>query len=111
MLNKEKYGIYLMLFLSIIPVLIWIFYMPLLPRISDYGEIVHSLGQLSGLIGLTLMSFTFILATRLKFLENYFGPLDKVYGLHALIGGMPSWIIKYFETQSNSINAKSKKKT
>lgn len=26
-------------------------------------------------------------------------------------GGMPSWIIKYFETQSNSINAKSKKKT
>jgi len=87
MFKKQNLGILLFIILTIIPVIIWIIYIPLAGRLSDYGEITHSLGQLTGLVGMTLFALTFILSTRLKILEKYFGSMDKVYALHAVIGG------------------------
>lgn len=46
----------------------------------------HSFGQLSGLVGMVLFALTFILTTKLKFIENAFGGLDKVYKSHHIIG-------------------------
>lgn len=54
---------------------------------SDYGSITHILGQIAGLVGMTLFAITFILSTRMKFIEDAFGGLDKVYGVHGILGG------------------------
>lgn len=42
--------------------------------------------QVSGLGASVLMSWNFILATRLKIIEKLFGGLDKVYKIHNLLG-------------------------
>jgi len=54
---------------------------------SDYGSITHILGQITGLVGMTLFAVTFILSTRIKFIEDAFGGLDKVYEVHGILGG------------------------
>ncbi len=51
------------------------------------GYPLKSLGQITALLGTVLISFEFFLAARLKFLEKWFGGLDKVYHAHRLIGG------------------------
>jgi len=47
-----------------------------------------SLSQILSLVGTVLLSITFILSSRLQFVEKIFGPLDKVYKLHHLLGGI-----------------------
>lgn len=47
---------------------------------------LRSLSQILALWGIVLMSLTLILSTRLRVLENIFGGLDKVYGVHHLAG-------------------------
>jgi predicted ferric reductase len=45
------------------------------------------LAQITGLLGLTLLSWSFVLAIRHSILEKMFGGLDKVYRIHHLVGG------------------------
>jgi predicted ferric reductase len=61
---------------------------PLSTRFSNFFEIFTSIGQISGLIGLVLLSITFVLNARIKFLEKYFRGLDKMYNSHHLIGSI-----------------------
>lgn len=42
-------------------------------------------GQLTGLIAITLLAQSYVLATRFRFIENLFGGLDKSYKVHSLI--------------------------
>lgn len=44
------------------------------------------LAQISGLIGVTLLSINFILSARFKYVEGLFGGLDKVFRIHAWVG-------------------------
>ncbi len=74
--------------LSIIPVVIWSFMMPLSLRFADINSITTSVGQILGLIGMTLFSINLILAGRFKFLDRYFKGLDKVYVNHSKIGSI-----------------------
>ncbi|MFA6251389.1 MAG: ferric reductase-like transmembrane domain-containing protein [Candidatus Paceibacterota bacterium] len=74
--------------LSIIPVIIWIFLEPIGSRFSDLNSITTSLGQILGLVGMTLFSINLILAGRLKILDKYFRGLDKVYMNHSRIGAL-----------------------
>jgi predicted ferric reductase len=53
---------------------------------GDYSSITHTLGQVSGLIGMTMFSLTFILSTRARWIENIFDGLDKVYPVHSVLG-------------------------
>ena len=46
------------------------------------------LSQLVSLVGTVLLSFTFLLSSRLNFLEKFFGPLDKIYKKHHLYGSI-----------------------
>jgi predicted ferric reductase len=83
---KKLLAWFVIILLAIIPVLVLILgkkgNIP-----SDYGSITHLLGQITGLIGMTLFAITFILSTRLKFIEEGFGGLDKVYKAHCFLGG------------------------
>jgi predicted ferric reductase len=76
---------FVILLLAIIPVLLLIINSS--GKFSDYDSVTHTLGQIAGLIGMTLFAITFILPTRMKFIEDAFGGLDKVYRIHSIIGG------------------------
>ncbi len=54
---------------------------------ATYGDSVHSFGELFGLIGMTIFALTFVLSTRIKWIEDVFGGLDKVYLVHGILGG------------------------
>lgn len=47
---------------------------------------LYELGQLSGLVAITLLSWNFILATRNSLLERVIGGLDRVYQEHKVVG-------------------------
>jgi len=79
---KNKIGPKIFYLLSFLPVIFWLFAKPLSERFFGLTGWLTSFGQLSGLIGLAMISSSIILITRLKFFEDYFGGLDKVYRFH-----------------------------
>ncbi|MEK6855689.1 MAG: ferric reductase-like transmembrane domain-containing protein [Nanoarchaeota archaeon] len=72
--------------LSIVPIFIWLIVRVGTNKFNGYSVFTHSLGQLSGLVGMTMFALTFILTTRLWFIEKYFGGLDKGYKVHHSLG-------------------------
>jgi predicted ferric reductase len=73
---------------SIIPILLWfVAHWPSSP-FSDIYVFFLSLGQITGILGITLFSINLVLSARLKFLENSFNGLNQIYKKHHLIGGV-----------------------
>ena len=81
--------------LSIIPIIIWAFMAPVASRFVDLNTITTSIGQILGLVGMTLFSINLILAGRFKFLDKYFNGLDKVYANHSKIGSIAFSLILF----------------
>lgn len=79
---------HLVFFLAFIPVIIWVFMEPLGFRFSGFVSTATSIGQILGLVGMSLFSINLILAARFKFLDKYFRGLDKVYINHHKIGAI-----------------------
>jgi len=89
MANK-KIGLWIFI-IVLIPLLMWLFTQPINGRFFDSLTTLTSIGQILGITGITLLSLTFLLSARLKFLENYFNGLDKLYIYHrntSIIGFM-----------------------
>ncbi len=79
-------SVYLLSFLTII---FWaIAKWPLESFFVNKYETYLYLGQVSGLLGMTLFSINLILAARIKFLENLFKGLNEEYKRHHQIGGI-----------------------
>lgn len=79
----KKTGLLLIFMLGLLPII------PLLlnsPPLDNYDNITFAIGQTAGLMGMTLFAISFILSSRLRFVERIFGGLDKVYKVHSLIG-------------------------
>lgn len=72
---------------SLIPLFLWIFLGSGIGEFTDYGSATHSLGELFGLVGMTMFALTFVLSTRVRWIEDIFGGLDKVYIVHGILGG------------------------
>lgn len=70
-----------------IPMLIWLFMLPFGDRIGNSYVILTSIGRLSGIAAIVCYCFNLILTTRLKFVEDMFGGLNKSFIAHHLIGG------------------------
>ncbi len=83
---KGKIGLIVIFLVSFIPVLIWISLRPLAFRFENAYLTLTSVGQLTALIGITLFSMGMVLSARLKFLEPYFGGLDRMYNVHHIVG-------------------------
>ena len=81
------YGILIIILLCLVPVFLLFSYGPT-SNLASYSEITHKLGQITALVGVTLFALTFVLSTRLRFIENLFGGLDKVYMTHGIIGSI-----------------------
>ncbi|PIN90635.1 hypothetical protein COU57_02935 [Candidatus Pacearchaeota archaeon CG10_big_fil_rev_8_21_14_0_10_32_14] len=86
--TKKIFGWAFILIVSFFPVYLWVVYGPGIEDLTSYAEITHSLGELFGLVGMTMFALTFVLSTRIKFIEDIFGGLDKVYIVHGILGGM-----------------------
>lgn len=74
--------------LAVIPLFLWYFMMPIIDRFSSSGAIFRSLGQITGLLGMALLSINFILAARFKFLDRWFNGLNRIYIKHHIIGAI-----------------------
>jgi len=84
---KTIFGWLVILLISLIPVYLWARLGPGFAELVDYASITHALGEIFGLVGITMFAMTFILSTRIKWIEDVFGGLDKVYITHAILGG------------------------
>lgn len=73
---------------SLIPVVTWFSMEPITMRFGDFVSSMTSIGQLLGILGMTLFSISLILSGRLKVLDRYFKGLDKVYIKHHKIGAI-----------------------
>ncbi|KKQ91959.1 MAG: Ferric reductase domain protein transmembrane component domain-containing protein, partial [Candidatus Shapirobacteria bacterium GW2011_GWE1_38_92] len=52
-----------------------------------------SVSQMMSLVGVVLLSFTFVLGSRSKFLENWFGGLDEVNKKHQRLGKISYFLL------------------
>lgn len=84
-MNKLQ-GWLIIALLCLIPVVLW-FLQPY-PKFSDLPTILRSLGKVTGLIGMVLFALSFLLSTRWKRLESFFGGLNRVYIAHHILGGV-----------------------
>lgn len=83
--NLGRVGIVL---LSLAPVFMWAIMKPVGERFLDLETTLGSLGQVSGLLGLAMFAVVLSLSGRFKFLEDYFGGLNRIYITHHFFGGL-----------------------
>lgn len=85
-LPKKSLGWPVVLILSFVPVVLWLFAPSALPRFGGSTIILGSLGQVTGLIGAAMFGLNLILSARLTFLEKHFRGLNRVYLKHSQLG-------------------------
>lgn len=85
---KKNLGLWLTVFLALVPVLIWFLTAPVEYRFSNQSLILTSMGQISGLIGMGLFALVLVLNTRTKFLDKIFYGVNNVYIWHHNLGAI-----------------------
>lgn len=85
---KRNLGVVGIIFLSLAPVFMWAIMKPVEERFFDLETVLGSLGQVSGLIGMAMFGVVLSLSGRFKFLEDYFGGLNRIYINHHFFGGL-----------------------
>jgi len=85
---KNKFGFPLALVFSFIPAVFWVIMMPVSARFLSPVAFLTSLGQLFGLIGMAMFCVTIVLNTRLKYFEDWFGGMNRVYIAHHMLGAI-----------------------
>ncbi|MGZ8995220.1 MAG: ferric reductase-like transmembrane domain-containing protein, partial [Rhodospirillales bacterium] len=88
MIRKHSIGSLLVWSSALLPLLLWLLTESAEPRGRRFysnANIVNA-GQLAGLVGMAMLSIAFVLSSRARLLEDYFGGLDKMYRLHHRLG-------------------------
>ena len=88
MMRKHSIGSLLVWSSALLPIVLWLLTESAEPRgrrYYDYADLVNA-GQLAGLVGMAMLSIAFVLSSRARFLEDYFGGLDKMYRIHHRLG-------------------------
>ena len=70
----------------LLPLFFWLIEKPVNLRFVNLSISTTSFGQIFGLMGMTILSLTVILGARLKFLEDYFWGLNRIYINHHNFG-------------------------
>lgn len=63
--------------------------------IANTFALFSLLGQVTGIAGMLLYSLNLILAVRLRFMEDYFGGLNRMYIAHHLTGGIALILLSF----------------
>jgi predicted ferric reductase len=85
---KNNLGPILILAISFIPLILWFSIKPFNERFDNFTITIINIGRIAGLLGMALFASVLVLSARLKFLENYFGGLNKMYAWHHFFGGV-----------------------
>lgn len=84
----ERNGGWLLIGLfCLLPVIVLLNLNPLSEYTNWYGFFIN-LGRIFGIVGFVLYAINLLLSTRLRFLENLFGGLNRVYIAHHITGGI-----------------------
>jgi predicted ferric reductase len=83
---ESKFILFIAIFIALLPVLFWALSEPLSYRFFGLFDTLTSLGQIFGLVGISLFSLVLILSARLKIFDRYFGGLGRVYKFHHNLG-------------------------
>ncbi len=81
--------------LSLLPLVFWFRAAPVSIRFSNNTLTLLSLGQMAGLVGMTMFALTVILSARLTLFENYFGGMNRVYASHHILGSVAFTLILF----------------
>jgi len=73
--------------LCIVPIVMWVQIHPL-GTIHGFAPTMLAIGRVTGLVGMIMYSLNLIYSTRLRFLERFFGGLNRVYIAHHTLGGL-----------------------
>lgn len=84
-------GIAIIISLTLIPLFLWLPY----ANFSNTKQTLLTIGQALGLTGSILFSINFILSGRFKFLEPFFGGLNRIYITHHTIGAIAFIFLLY----------------
>jgi predicted ferric reductase len=93
LIRSWRPGWLLVIIAIIIPVVIWATLLPISERFATPVMSLSSIGKLTGIIALVCFCLNLIFATRLPFLEDLFGGLNKVYIAHHLLGGIALCVV------------------
>jgi predicted ferric reductase len=91
---RKMLGWLAIILISILPAFLLLHYGPA-SNLQGYQLWTQKIGQIAGLMGITLFALTFILSTRIRFIEDIFGGLDKVYIVHSILGGVALILILF----------------
>lgn len=88
MIPTRRLGEIIVWGLGLVPVVLWLAAGPEAPAGRRGAESwpVLAVGQLAGLVGMALLSASFVLSARLPGLGKYFGGLDGMYRTHHRVG-------------------------
>jgi predicted ferric reductase len=78
---------------SLIPVFLFFVFGNGTNGFESFSSSLYTFGRIFALVGITLFALNFVLSTRLKFLEEVFGGMDKVYLVHGIVGGTAFMLI------------------
>ena len=73
--------------LCLVPVVLWARIHPW-NNVDGFIQTMLNLGRVTGLVGTVMYALNLVYATRIKFLEYWFGGLNRVYIAHHLLGGL-----------------------
>ncbi len=85
---RKNTGFWLLFGCVLITLSLWFLGKDLGDVFASQQMILMTVGQVMGLIGITLFGLNFILVTRIRLLEDLFGGIDKVYLAHHITGGL-----------------------
>lgn len=86
---KGKLGWPILLLISFSPLVFWYFaLLPVSYRFYNLYAIFTSLGEITGLVGITMFSLSLVLSIRIEFFEDFFGGMNRVYIAHHILGGI-----------------------
>lgn len=88
MVKNDSRGWLIIFLLCLIPIVIWSISSPLFDRFNSFYGVLTSIGQITGLLGLSMYALSLFLSGRFKFIEDFFGGMNKVYIAHHLLGGL-----------------------
>jgi predicted ferric reductase len=70
-----------------IPIFLWARIHPV-SSVDGFVSTMLNLGRITGLVGTVMYALNLVYATRLRFLEDWFGGLNRVYIAHHMLGGL-----------------------
>ncbi|HSE35001.1 MAG TPA: ferric reductase-like transmembrane domain-containing protein, partial [Candidatus Paceibacterota bacterium] len=89
-----KLGWPIIIVASVIPIVLWALAYPLETRFvgaawqTTFRLVTTSIGQMLGLAGMAMFALNLALAARVRWMEDLFGGMNKVYIAHHILGGL-----------------------